>query len=205
MRRESVSWWIRNNAIEVAETNLKRDVDSMNRALDRQCSLSKKAKIVFIEGNHDHWPIRAMGAYPMFREYLDVPNVLHLKERGVKFMPENIPYRIGKICWVHGDCFGQNPGKYHSVKMVQDWGSVIYGHTHTVQSHTLMSPIDIDDKRIAYNIGCLCNKNPGYMRNRPNSWVHAFGLTYVRSDGFFTHTTIPIIKGKFVHGGHVYG
>lgn len=201
---ESISYWNRNNAVKLVESDLEAETKEMNKFLDRQCRMFRYAKKIFIEGNHDHWPLTAIGQYPQFRGYLDVEKVLHLKERGISFVRENIPYRIGKVSWVHGDCFGKSPGKYHASKMVIDYGNVIYGHTHSIQTYTKTSPLNELDKRSAFNIGCLCDLNPSYMRNRPHSWIHAFGLTYVRNNGDFSHYTIPIIRGRFTYGRHTY-
>ena len=69
---------------------------------------------------------------------------------------------------------------------------------HDIQTHTIYSPIDVEEKVVAKSIGCLCELNPSYMRNKPSRWVHAFNTAYVRDDGTFNDYTTVITRGRFI-------
>ena len=54
------------------------------------------------------------------------------------------------------------------------------------------------------SIGCLCNKSPSYMKNRPNNWIHAVATVDVQQNGNFTPHVIPIYNGVATHNNKLY-
>jgi hypothetical protein len=80
--------------------------------------------------------------------------------------------------------------------------NVFYGHTHSVQSFTKTNydrqPI------VGTGVGCLCDLNPAYRRNKPNSWVNGLLFAYLDKSGLFTAYNPIIIDGKFWWGGKQY-
>ena len=87
--------------------------------------------------------------------------------------------------------------------MAEDYGaSIFYGHFHT---HQVFTRISFDTKpNTAVAIGCLCDLNPGWMRNCPNAWVNQFLLIYFDSKGNFSWYAPIIINGKFMFEGRAF-
>jgi hypothetical protein len=42
------------------------------------------------------------------------------------------------------------------------------------------------------------------MRGKSNNWTNAFGLLYVRDDGYYNLYVPIIIKGKFTYAGKTF-
>ena len=57
---------------------------------------------------------------------------------------------------------------------------------------------------IGYCLGCLCHKNPDYLKNKPNKWAHGFAVLYVYDDGMFDVDIKRIVNGKFIYNNKLY-
>jgi len=149
-------------------------------------------KVTYLQGNHEIWVDKMIDENPELDGLINVEQGLELKARGIKYLPYNVPYKLGKLYFVHG----LFTGAHHAQKHVDAFGcSVAYGHLHDVQMHVKVSPVDVEDRHLGISLGCLANKNPQYMKNRPNNWVHAIGIGTVRSDGTFNIEPIIINDG----------
>jgi hypothetical protein len=84
-------------------------------------------------------------------------------------------------------------------------GSVLMGHTHSPQSFTRVSPVDVDQKWIGYVCPTMGTVNGHFMRNRHNSCANGFCLVEAREDGGFNCYIIMIIDGQFSFAGKSYG
>lgn len=187
---------------------IKENYDCFRAILDRHHELSPRSKMQFFEGNHEERIQRLFEKYPAFRESnLDIEQYFQFEKRKILFVPyakDNHPgiVRIGKLHLMHGQYYS----KYHAEKTVAAYKrNIMYCHSHDMQSHPDISPLDVHDVHIAQSIGCLCNRNPFYRINRPNRWVHGFAVVYVLPNGNFHDYPIRIVSGKFVFGGQVYG
>jgi hypothetical protein len=120
----------------------------------------------------------------------------------MKIIPINVPYRLNSnLVFIHGIYTNQ----YHARKTVEAFHiSVIYGHTHTFQQHMLVSPIDHDQFYTGQSVGCLCNLNPTFMKNRPNAWVNGFVYGYTGEKDSFQYVPVVIVHNKFWAEGRVY-
>jgi hypothetical protein len=68
-----------------------------------------------------------------------------------------------------------------------------------------VSPVDIKQFYKGQSVGCLCNLNPYFMRNKPNAWVHGLDFTYLdTSDGTFADNPVIIVKNRFWANGRRY-
>lgn len=178
------------------------DYKGFDKILTKHIELCGKPQIIFFEGNHEERLERYLDYNPNWEGMLEYSIYLRFKERNIKFIPFGKTWNIGKLYFTHGPYVIE----HHAKKVVKAYGrSVIYGHTHTFQAHTDVSPIDVHDVHTATSIGCLCSKNPDYMKNRPSAWVHGFAIAYIHKNGWFNDYFINITNGKFIFNGKIYG
>lgn len=56
----------------------------------------------------------------------------------------------------------------------------------------------------SWNIGCLCEMNPGYLRGRLPQWQNGFAVVDFLENGNFYYQQIRIIEGRFLFEGKIY-
>jgi predicted phosphodiesterase len=178
---------------------LKRDYSELSSLILKHRKLAGNPKVIYFIGNHEDWVRDYIDQNPNMESFGEIENNL----KGVdEFVPLNKTYNVGKLYFLHGVYQNQ----YHAKKHVDNYKrNIIYGHTHTIQVHTSVSPIDRQDYHTAKSIGCLCIKNPKYMENRPSAWVNGFYVAYVdEKTGFFSDYQIVINNGSFIFNGKKY-
>mgnify|MGYP001608225994 CR=1 FL=1 len=184
--------------------NTTEDFDAVTSVLDRhQLLCGQECKYIWLQGNHDEWVDKYCGQLVNIKiaKEFDFKKRLRLKERKIKFIPINKPFKVGKLRFVHGLYLNE----YHSKKTLLAYNTnIVYGHGHTEQSYTYVSPIDSTQVRVGRSRPCLCNRNPDYLRNRPNAWTHGFSVWYVREDGSFNEYCVNITKGIFTFNDKTY-
>jgi len=193
-----ISHWTEGDNIGREGKRLINDFRIGNEILDKIDKFTKKKK-VFIMGNHDRRLETWIRQHPPVEGLISLEKNLSLKKRGYEIVSEGKVYKKGKAYFVHGWYWTL----YHAHKHVLDAGqNIFYGHVHNLQSFT---KTNYEQKPIiGQSLGCLCNLNPEYKRNRPNSWVNAFGVFYFLPSGSF-HFYVPIIiQGQFVWNGRVF-
>lgn len=182
--------------------SINRDIAEANKILDRHQAIIRKrnpkAKFVILEGNHEERTERFLDVHPQFEGLLDVPTLLHLKDRGFEWVPSwttGKPYTIGKASFIHGT---SSTGKYHVYKMADDYGDNIFcGHSHDMMCIPKASKLHPDKVIVGQSIGCLCTDMP-YMKGRPSKWQQGFAVFYFQPDGSFTYYTPRIFNHKFI-------
>jgi len=166
-------------------------MDRIEAVLPRSC------KKYFMIGNHEYWIDRLIEDNPQLEGLMEVENNLNLSKYEV--VPFNKTLRIGEMTFLHGIYVN----KYHAEKHLRIYQKMLfYGHLHTNQVYTSIAPTTSLPKQ-AVGVGCLCNRNAEYMRNRPNDWLHQFLIWYMFDDGTFVYQTPIIINGKTVINGKV--
>lgn len=103
--------------------------------------------------------------------------IAQFEKLAFKFGTKILPYdkrkgvlEIGKLRVVHGYAHGITAAR----RMAQVYGSVIFGHIHSIQSHS----IEGIDNRIGRAIGCLCELDMDYNSTQLASLVHRHGFGY---------------------------
>jgi predicted phosphodiesterase len=199
-----VSHWLRDRKKTTEGLRLRDDYNMANRLLDR---LTRNLDhLVYLEGNHEDWIKDAIERNPEFEGLIELDLGLKFaerRERGLRIthLPYGKCYRLGELWFTHGVYTGVN----HAKKHVDSFGrNVVYGHLHDVQMAVKVSPIDVEDKHMAMCMGSLCNKNPQFMENKPNNWVHAVGLGEVREDGSFNIYPVIICNGVASFAGQTF-
>lgn len=183
-------------ASEVEEYDTVDEFEICNELLDRF------QPDIFFEGNHEE-RFRRKGIIPQgYRRALDPRTWLHLKERGIKWIPysqfPNDIYTLGKLNFIHGF----SATKYAAMEEALRFGSVVFGHTHRIQ---MLSPPHCSFKWTAFNIGCLCKLTQKYIQtSRPNSWAHGFGWGYIYKSGNFTFNIARLVGDRVHLNGKEY-
>jgi len=198
----SFSKWEEERVLTYQTTDEFEAVDSLITEHKKLCGDS--CKFIWLLGNHDEWVIKYCQLADNIkhaREY-DFNKRLRLKERNITLVPINKPFKVGKLAFVHGLYLNE----FHAKKTLLAYNAnIVYGHAHTNQSFTYVSPIDESQVRIGRARPCLCDLNPEYMKNRPHSWSHGFSVWYVRKDGTFNEYCVDITKGVFTWNDRTYG
>lgn len=184
---------------QIEGLRLDHDYALGNQILNR-IDKATKGERVFLEGNHEQRVERYLDEFPYVGEkLLSLRENLHLEERGWKFLKEGELLKIGHAYFIHG----WYTNIYHARKHVAEMGdNIFYGHTHDVQSFSKPNPDTMPI--ISQSLGCLCDLNPAWLRNKPSRWVNAFGIFYFSKSGSFTYYVPIIIDGCFWWNGKYY-
>lgn len=167
-------------------------LDNLNPQLPDTC------RKIFLLGNHELWLEQYIDKIPELEGFAEIERNLNLKDW------EIIPYRqtikIGKIYFHHGEY----TSKYHASKMVDVYErNIVYGHMHSPQSFTKVTPVD-GDAHMAISMPCACEMNPQYMKDKPSAWVNGFGVFYIHPDNNFNIYSVIATKGHFVIASKYY-
>jgi predicted phosphodiesterase len=204
MDMEPISHWMEDKKKTLEGQRIKEDYANFNKEIltPLEKAVCKKCTKVYFIGNHENWVEYIEEKFPQLSGYVGVDENLQLTKRSWKIILYNQIYKLGKLHLMHGIY----TNLYHAKKTVEAYCcSIAYGHTHDIQEFTKVTPINLLDVHKAHSIGCLCDMNPAYMRNKPNKWAHAFMVVDVSENGDFTEHTINIINGQFRWHGKLYG
>ena len=167
MALDSISTWTKHTPLLREGQRLIRDYHDFDRDILKvhEKITRKETKRVFMIGNHEQRVNWYCEEHPSLSGLINIEYNLKLKERGYKVIPYNNIYKIGKLNVIHGFYYN----KYHSAKTVDVFeGNVVYGHVHSPQVFTKVSPIDTKGYHMATALPCLCNIKPDYKQNLPN-------------------------------------
>ena len=198
----------------VAESSYtyEQDIAATNAFLDALSTASPRAKIEYIEGNHERrvetWCMTQTLRNAKDGEYLRkafAPQfLLHLKERGISYYRQGEFYdglqlpgtiKRGRCYFTHGS----STSKQATTTMLSLFGgNIVFGHTHREQSSSAR-PVHSGTIK-GWNPGCLCELQPLWCHTFPTSWTHGFAVQSVARSGEFLHLNIPIIEGKSLLG-----
>jgi hypothetical protein len=114
---------------------------------------------------------------------------------GTKVLPYDAAkgiYRLGRMKVGHGFFSGVNSAQ----RMAQAYGSILFGHIHSIDVASSPS----DERRAARCIGCLCQLRYTYNRAHVAALRQAHGWAYgsVYGDGRFHVAQSEIIGGRAV-------
>jgi predicted phosphodiesterase len=147
-----------------------------------------------------HRVIRYLEKNPEMVGFIEIPKVLHLKDRGIEWIDVDHIYKVGHLNFIHG----WYANKYHAAKHLDTMGDcVVYGHTHLPQSFA--KNMALHKEIMSYGLGCLCDKAPDYMHGRFANWINNFAIIYVDTiTNNFNLYEINIIDNQFMWNGKRY-
>lgn len=195
------SKYITESVLSRATSDLGKEFDSFNGLFDKFTAYSDE--VLLCKGNHDIRLLEYADQHPEVASLVNFERNIHLKERRkagkkIRVCDYNEALHIGKLWFTHGAYCGDNAAR----KTVMSYQrSICFGHTHAYSTASWVSPIDVRDKHTAYNLGCLCSQNPGFMKNKPNAWTHMVGVAYIRDDGTFNLYPVGIFDGVATFNG----
>jgi len=196
-----ISHWNRNRHKTLEMKRLKADYVIGNSLLDEiDKRLPKNCDKHFLEGNHEVWAKDLLEEIPALEGLVEPESLLYLKERNYKFYEYNKLIRFGRLNITHGMFAGASPIKKHMDELKVN---ILFGHTHTLGMQLFCSSA----RQIAfagYNIGCVCDLSPDYMKNKANKWTHGFAVGYFYENGYFDIELIRVVNGRFVFNSKMY-
>lgn len=190
------------------EYTFDEDVLAANLMLDTIQRLAPKARIDYIEGNHErrieNWCVTQSLKNKMDADFLrkrnSVDAVLELGKRGINWIRQGVHYddlplpatiKRGHCYFTHGSSTAKNAAMVHVNKF---GGNVVYGHTHRADQAVIRT---VSSGVIGgWSPGCLCLLQPLWQHTNPTDWSHGYGLQLANEDGTFLHINVPIIGGR---------
>lgn len=196
-----ISHWNKNKHRTLEMQRLKEDYITGNALLDEiDKRLPVDSEKFFLMGNHEVWADQLLEEMPQLEGLIEPESLLFLKERNYKIAQYNELVQFGRLFATHGIYAGVNPIKKHLDELKVN---ILFAHTHTLGMRLSSSPAR-DIAFAGYNIGCVCDLGPDYMKNRPNSWTHGFAIGYFYPNGYFDVQLVRIVEGKFIFNNKVY-
>lgn len=179
---------------------LKRDYQGFqSQVLDKiEANIPKRCKKYFMIGNHEYWIEQLVDDNANLEGLVEIENNLKLTKWDI--IQFNKVLTLGEMNFIHG--FYTN--KYFAEKNIRTYGKNVFcGHLHTHQIYTIISPLNCLPKS-GVGVGCLCNVNPHYMKNKPNKWINQFIYWYELEDGTFRYYIVTILNGVTVINEKIY-
>ncbi len=197
-----VSHWLKHKKRSIQGLDLRKDCKEYTKlVLEPMKALKSVKKRYWVTGNHEDWLSEFSEENPGMSSVVDIRNLLDLSSWDI--VPSGGIVKLGHLHFVHGDKIGNT--KNMADRAVQLYGEcVAFGHFHTYQVFPRHELIDVESPKLGMCIPGLCNKNPGYMENRPNQWMKGFAYGYIQDNGDFTIYVPIIINGRFAAEGKVY-
>lgn len=194
----ALSHWDMDKKRLIEGKRYKKEIEAVNRELDYLQEYSDE--IVYIEGNHEDRVERYLDTNPEVEGLLEVQDLLKLKERNIKWISINKTYRVGHMYFTHGMYANANTAK----RTLMAFGcNICVGHTHRPQVETLN--MVMQRPTMSYVLGCLCDKSPDYLNDKPSSWINQFAVMYNDTrTGKFNLYPINIIDSQFIWEGKSY-
>lgn len=153
---------------------------------------------VFIKGNHD-WRYDKYSTYEQAQfkpEDRRLENRLGLRERGWRFIDLGGHYRAGKLYLMHGEKI--NGDLFTKTAAMKLRKNVRLWHHHTNQSYCITSPLDGREIVEVKSVGCLCDRDPIYLKGLTNRWINSFLVAHILPNGNFQDFTVNIINSRFI-------
>lgn len=180
-----------------------RDVKLLRGLLDSLRRAAPRAKVIYLEGNHEERYRRPLSRYEaLLKGKFDLVKESGFNGKWIKYGDYDSFYKVGDMLFTHGTIYPDA----HAKKMAQAYlpNKVVYGHIHDFQSYTTHNGDPRKPGRYALTSGCLCGRLPDYKKGQPNKWVNGF-ISWISINGCTTATPHLIENGLFQVGGKLYG
>ena len=198
----------------VAETrySFADDVAATNDFLTRLQEVCPNARIIYLEGNHEHriekWCVTQTLAHEkdaraMFNLFSPVA-VLELERRGIRYISQSEmvkgisirgTFKYGKTKCPVFATHGITACKHAAARHVERFGgNIVYGHTHRADSSVINT---VAATLIGgWSPGCLCQRVRLWNHNQPDNWSTGYHLQLVSKSGLFQPINVGLVKGQ---------
>lgn len=199
MEMGAVSPWLhdKDKALLLEGRRYSDDVGQGRSELEKLRKACPNSELEYLEGNHEAWLRQYLEKHPELVGQMDLRKDMDFDGLGINWRDENKVLPIGELNYIHGWYTNQN----HAKKTMEDMGhNCMYGHMH---EHQVFSKRMRSGQKphMAMSVGCLCDLNPSYRRNKPKSWLHGFGFVEYRQDGTFQAHHLVIIDNCLTFAG----
>lgn len=184
------------------------DVHAGNILLDDVQARCPKAKITYLEGNHEEriakWIVTEVLRNKQDAQFLlnmmGPQSVLSLDKRKVRWVGKDKRHdglrvqgtvKAGHCFITHGTRHGQNAAKQMLARFN---ANVVFGHVHKLMAFS--SSNAKDGEISAWSVGHLGRQQPLWRHGDPTDWTQGYGFQIVQPDGQFLHINVPVIEGK---------
>jgi len=178
---------------------LQAEIDQLGQFLDKLRKLAPDATIYYSEGNHElrlQKYLWSQASELSSLRCMELPSLLELRKRGVRYRDHLNPYKLGHLWFLHGKYVRKHAGASARAHVEEVGGNVIHGHTHRMGC----SPKTTWEATVAgWESGCLCKLNPEYLIGKPN-WQQGFSVVHY-SGRDFNVDQVYIIRGEAVYAG----
>lgn len=184
--------------------NLGSEMEQGNRAMDQLDGLGAKFKTL-LGGNHEDRLQRYLqDKAPELLEFVDIPKLLRLKERGWKYVPYKDSCKLGKLNFTHDV---GNAGRFSTHKALDTFQhSVITGHAHRMCY--VVEGNAIGEVKLSAQFGWLGDASKvDYMQkvNVLKNWALGFGIGYYDPKSHLVYMTpVPIVNYSCVINGKLF-
>ena len=195
---EYLGKWNRDLPLLNEDARYAKDCEYARRELAEWRSCCKT--MFFLPGNHEERVNIFVQRTPILAGMIGVRKDFGIDELGIGWKEFNEVLKVGKLNFTHGWYYN----KYHARKHLDEMGDhLFYGHVHDHQ--VAVKPVRATrEPYMAMSMGCLCELNPAWKKNRPNEWIAGVGYFEIATSGSFTPLFIPIIGGELTFGRHTW-
>lgn len=206
----AISRWAVDDYRGQVDQPVKKAFQQLGEHFNRVFKISPSARVYWVLGNHDERLDKFTRKNPAWSGITD--DILGLLEcvgkcrqaDKIKIIDIQLPtddFTIGKMHF----CHGYYTNKYCAAKHVEEYeDNVCHGHSHTMQMY---SKARKGIPRAGFSIGHLMDdEGMRYVKGKPTRAVRGFGyMEHIEPSGQFTFHLLPIVNGKFIFDGVVYG
>lgn len=184
--------------------NLVEELTAGEECLDQLDRLGAVSKVA-IGGNHEDRLTRYLqDKAPELFNIVTIPALLHLKERGWKYIPYKRDTKLGKLYLTHDVGVAGRNSVFSCLDTYQH--SVVTGHSHRMAY--IVEGNATGEVKLSAQFGWLGDANSiDYLQHQKvlKDWALGFGIGYLDpSTGLVYMTPVPIIKYTCVAAGKLY-
>ena len=182
---------------------LKEEIESTKEALDQVIALGAKNN-VFVAGNHEDRLERYLrDRAPELFNFISIPKILELKEKGFKYVPYKRAYKLGKLNVTHDTGVAGRYAHYKALDTFQH--NIVIGHTHRI-GYAVEGNAN-GERHLCAQFGWLGDvEEIDYMHQvkARKEWSLGFGIGYLDpKTGVVYLIPVPIVNGTCLIEGKI--
>ena len=182
---------------------LKEEIEATKEALDQVVALGAKNN-VFVAGNHEDRLERYLrDRAPELFNFISIPKILELKEKGFKYTAYKQSYKLGKLNVTHDTGVAGRFAHYKALDTFQH--NIIIGHTHRI-GYAVEGDAQ-GQRHLGAMLGWLGDvEEIDYMHQvkARKEWSLGFGIGHMSTKtGVVYVTPTPIINGTVLIEGKI--